>query len=483
MSIFTSSNPADWNQLDGIYIDDTAPPPAIRGVASGTAILVGQFERGAAGLQSVGSVGQLYELYGNNLGFSGNVALQNKKFGLLKIARVIAANAVAATKTFKDATSAFDVIAFTALWKGAYGNNIQVKIEAGSVQGSKYTIHDANPNKVWPDEVYDNVLITAVGSTFAASNLITATVVSSAHGEPLAVALTNLATGSDGTVADTDYQAAIQGQTQVQGAGNILFLDAYNTVRNGYLKQSMADTTDKMAILAGQPGDSVATAVSAVGSLRDVDGRMVYSFPYVFTTINGVSTKVAPASFYASLLSQIAPSIDPAFAANAQYLSGIDSLELSLQRSDYIALAAAGISAFEVDDDIGIKVKSGVVTQVADSSKIMVFRRRMADYIIQSLAKFLKSYQNAPNSLANRDNANAAITAFNRGLEQVGLVPKDSELSSGKASIIDTKSLNTDAAIAQGYFYIIYKRRIYSSMRFIVLQTQIGEGVVVTEVG
>lgn len=484
MSIFSSSNPLDWGALDGIYIDDTSPPPSVTGVPANTAILVGQFERGAPGLQSVGSTGQLYQLYGNNLAQSGNISLQNKKFGTLKVVRAIASDAANASKAFNHSST--PIITFSAIWKGSYGNNLSVTIDAGSDEGSKYTIHDGNTGAVWPDEVYDNVVISDIASSnpFAQSNLITASVTSTSN-EPSVAAATPLVSGSDGSIADTDYQSAIQGQTQQAGSGNILFLDSYNVTRNGYLKQSMADTTDKMVVLAGAAGDSVATAVTSVANYRDVDGRLIYAFPYVYTTINGVSTKVNAASFYASLLSQIAPNIDPAYAANSQYLAGIDSLELTLQRSDYISLLSAGISAFEVDSDIGIKIKSGVVTQIADSSKIMVFRRRMADYIIQSLAKFLKNYQNAPNSLENATAVNAAMVSFNKLLEgpagQQGLVPKDSEVSTGKASLIDTKSLNTDDSIAAGYFKILYKRRIYSSMRFIVLQTEIGESVVVTE--
>jgi hypothetical protein len=478
MGIISSSDPTVWGELDGIYIDDTSPPPAVTGVAANTAIIVGQFERGATGIQGVGSTGQLFQLYGNNINFSGNQALQNKKFGLLKVIRVTAAAAVNALKVFHNAVPT-GIIQFTALWTGAYGNNIQVTITAGSTVGSKYVIHDANPNAVFPDEVYDNVVITAVGATFALSNLCTVTVLSTST-EPSVVAATNLATGSDGTIADTDYLAAI-GQSQVSGSGNILFLDANNTVRNAYLKTSMALTTDKMCLVCGQPGDSVGAAVTDVALNRDVDGRLIYAYPYVYTTIGGTSTVVSPTSFYASLLSQIAPNIDPAYAANAQYLSGIDALDADLQVSDYVTLWQAGISAFENDPDFGMKVKSGVVTQIADSSKIMVFRRRMADYIIQSLAKFLKNYQNAPNSLLNQTSCNTAMTLFNTLLEGEGLVPKDAEVETGKASLIDTKSLNTDDSISQGYFKIIYKRRIYSSMRFIVLQTDIGTSVVVTE--
>lgn len=486
MGIFNSSNPTDWTLLDGIYIDDTSPPPSVTGVPTSVAILVGQFERGSPSLQSVGSTGQLYELYGNNVGYSGNVALQNKSFGLLKIIRVVASDALNASYNLLSAAPA-TIITLTALWAGQYGNKLKVTVAAGSLVGVKITVADTNPNSVWQNEVYDNVLVTAAGFNQAAltklfinSNLVSATLVA-VTASPAVLPATSLAGGSDGTVADTDYQNSIVSQSQSTLAGNMLFLDEYTSVRNGYLQVSMAATTDKMAILAGQPGDSVTTAIADVANSRDSDGRMIYSYPYVFTTIGSTSTLVNPASFYAALLSQIAPQIDPAYAANTQYLGGIDSLDGDLQRSDYINLMAAGISAFEFDADIGMKIKSGIVTQIADSSKLMVFRRRMTDYIIQSLARFMKNYQNGLNSLQNRKESGNAISAFNTLLENSGVVPKDTEVTSGKASLIDTTSLNTDASVAAGKFIVIYKRRIYSSMRFIVLQTEIGESVVVTE--
>jgi hypothetical protein len=481
MSIYSSTNPTDWGLLDGIYIDEVTPPPSVTGVPTGIAILVGQFERGSGSLQSVGSVGQLYERYGNNLNYSGLIALQNKQFGLLNVIRVVASGAAAASFTFQNATPA-NAITFTALWEGAYGNNIQVTIAAGSVSGKKYTVHDANPGAVWPDEVYDNVAIASINANnnpFVNSNLITATVVL-ASSEPANHSAQSLSSGTDGSVADTDYQNAIA-ESQVAGAGNIIFLDSYTTARNGYLQTSMAATTDKMAILSNPSDVSVSSAITDVASYRDTVGRMIYSFPYCYTTINGASTLVNTASFYAAALSQMAPNLDPAFTGNAQYFQGMEALSQTLERSDYINLAAAGISAFESDPDVGMKIKSGVVTQIANSALIMVFRRRMTDFILQSLAKYLKNYQNAINSSLNQGQVGTAMTAFNRSLEQNGLVPSDAEVSSGKASIIDTKSLNTDDSTGNGYFKILYKRRIYSSMRFIVLQAEIGETVVVTE--
>lgn len=480
MGIYRSTNPLDWDDVDGIIINESAPPPSVGGVAANIAICVGQFERGPVNTPTaIGSLGELYEIFGNAIAFSGQISLQNKKFGALKVVRAMAAAAVAGSKAFQS--SATDRVTFSAKYLGAYGNSITVKIEAGTTSGKKYTIHDGNAGAVWPDEVYDNIAIADVVATFAVSKLVSAALNSSAA-EPSNAAATALASGAEGSIADTDYLTAITAQ-EVEALGNVLFLDSYSATRNGYLKTSMANTTDRMAVLCGSAADSVATAVAAVASYRDTDGRLIYAFPYVYTSIGGVSTKVNPCSFYASLLSQIAPQIDPAWAGNTQYLSGISSLELNLTRANYASLVAAGISAFEMDADIGMKVKSGVVTQILSSSKVMIFRRRMADFLTYSIAKFLKNYQNAVNSQENRDFSVAAIADFNRRLERDGMVPKDKEVKTGKASIVDGNSLNTDNSIALGYFKILYKRRIYSSMRFIVLQAEIGESVVVTEVG
>ena len=479
MSIFRSTNPQDFDDVDGIIINESAPSPNIQGVNSNTCLLVGAFQRGPLTIQDVGSIGEFHEIYGKS-SFSGNVALKNKKFGRLRVLRAAAAAAAKGTKAF--ASSATDRITFTAKYVGAYGNSITVTIAAGTVSGKKYTIHDGNSGAVLADEVYDNIVITDITSaTFAASKLVDVTVNSTAA-EPSNASATALATGSDGSIADSDYSTAID-KCAVERACNILFLDVYNDTRNGYLQVHAAATTDKMVICAGAEGDSVSTAVTDVADYRDTDGRIVYAYPWVETSIDSVLTMTSPASWLASIMSQIAANVDPAYAKNVQYMAGATGLKLQLTRANYISLKDAGICAFEYDGDLGgYKPKSGIVTQISDSSKIMIFRRRMADFLTDSAALFLKNYQNAPNTRDNRDAVNAALRAFVKSLEDSKMLPSDSEVSSGKAKLIDTESLNTDLSIAQGYFKILWKQRIFSSMRYIVIQAEIGESVVVTNV-
>ena len=480
MSIFRSTDPTTWDDVDGIIINESAPAPNVAGVAANIGILVGQTERGLSELTEIGSIGEFFEKFGKNDSFGVNKALKNKKFGRLRVIRAVAAAAVQAKEEF--ASSTVDRIRFKAKQgKGVFGNAIQVKIEAGSSSGKKYTIKDTTPGSVMSQEVYDNVVITEIAAKqhFAASLLIEVEVLSSAA-EPDNAAFTALAGGSDGSIADSDYEAAIA-KAAVEGAGNFLFLDEYNSTRNGYLELHAAETQDKMVILCGAEGDSVSAAITDVANYRDVDGRIIYAYPYVQTAINGSLVYQPPASWLASILTQTAPQVDPAFTKNAQFLVGVTGLKQVLTRAQYINLKDAGICSFEYDQEIGFKVKSGIVTQIADSSKVTILRRRMADYLTNSVGKFLKNYQNAVNSKENRSLVKGAILGFVQSLQNDGILPKDSEVKSGKATLVDTESANTDMSIAAGFFKIIWKQRIYSAMRYIVLSAEIGESVVVTE--
>jgi hypothetical protein len=484
MSIFRSNNPLDFGAVDGIVIDETSPAPSIQGVGTGVAIMVGQFERGPLTLRTVSSTGDLQQTYGKNANFSGYQALRNKKFSTLRLIRVDATGAVLATKTFK--ASLVDIIKFDAKQgKGAYGNSITVAISAGSVSGKKYVVTDTSANAVLPQETYDNVAVASITPTsnpFATSNLIVATVIATSS-EPDNASATALASGANGSASDSDYEAAID-KAAVEGAGNVLFLDSYSSALRTYLKAHAAATQDKMVIIAGAETDDKAAVITDVASMRDTDGRIIYAFPWIETTLDNVKVFQSPASWYASVFSQTAPNVDPASADNIQYLQNASDLKYHLSRQDYIDLVQAGVSSFEIDNDLGgIKIKSGVVTQVANSEKLMVFRRRMADYLTNSAGKFLKLYQNGVNSRKKRDAINAAIQNFVKQNQAIEILPTDNDVpaGSGKVTLVDTESLNTAQSLAQGYCYIVWRQRIFSSMRYIVLKAEIGTSVLVTE--
>ena len=605
MGIFRTNDPTQFDDVDGIIIDETAPPPNTQGVAANIAILIGLFQRGPATLEEPGSTPNLLEQFGKST-FSGNKQLSNKKFGRLRIVRVIASDAVKATLTLvHDATP---IIKFDAKGKGLYGNKIKVSTEdstddvaqvitglytgtgtgfdvsgagehwlfdtpdtnyyvwhdvtdGGNTQtdpnvggrtgikvsiidaddasamagkarlaidavnkvtatvdtatvtvasdeagvagspldvdssvsvavtvlgvegGTTYKVTDTNPLAVLPAETYLDLKITDItASTFAGSKLVDVTVIATSD-EPDNIPATPLATGSDGTVIDSDYQTAINTAAQ-QTAGNVLFLDVYNAARRLMLKVHAADTQDKMVVLAGDDENQTkAEYIADLALHRDADGRIIYIYPYNKTSINSVEEDTSPASWFCSIISQTSPHIDPASVDNTQFLGGVSGLSQELVRSDYIQFMAAGGAAFEFDSDVGFKVKSGVVTQIVNSSKLTILRRRMADFLTNSGGKFLKAFQNKNNSKDNRTAARAGIEGFvktNSG--PGGILPSDAEVKTGRASIVDENVLNSDLSLGQGFFKIKWKQRIFSSMRFIVLQAEIGETVLVTEV-
>lgn len=487
MGIFRSTNPTVWDDVDGIIINEQAPAPNIQGVAANTAILVGQFERGPLDeLTLVGSIGEFHELFGKNDAFGGNKQLKNKTFGILKVIRTLAAAAVKAEYDVVD-DDPETVITFEAKYKGAYGNSIQFKVEDGTDSGKKYTFHDDNAGAVYPDEVYDNISIISktqeeLDAIFGSSNLIAPVYVAAATSEePENIVFTNLASGAEGTIADTDYQTSIA-IAEGEKSGNVLFTDKYNTAIRGYLKTHVVNAPDKMVILAqDDETKTAAEAIADVPTYRDTDGRIIYAFNHLKTSIAGVDAWQSPAPWLASIISNTSPHIDPAYAENVKYALGASTVYNKLSRTNFIALKDAGIAAFEVDSDLGIKLKSGIVTQIVSSSKVTILRRRMSDYLQDSIAYFLKNYQNAPNTSDNRSEVKAAILAWDNGLIQEGILPNNDEVSGGLARLVDSESLNTDVSIGLGYFKLLYKRRIYSSMRYIVLTAEIGESVVVTE--
>lgn len=481
MGIFRTNDPTQFDDIDGIIIDETAPPPSITGVATNTVILIGEFQRGPRELSlALGSIGEFQEIYGKS-SFTGNKQLKNKAFGRLKIIRAAAAAAVKATFNFDDGV-ATDILQFDAKHVGVYGNSITVTVEAGSdAIGKKYTIKDTNVDAVLPVEIFDQVVVTAItAATFAGSKLVDVTVLATSA-EPADAAATNLASGAEGTLADSDYTAALI-FAESERSGNLIILDVYNAARNTDLKTHTALTQDKMVVVCGAETDDRAAVITDVANFRDADGRIMYVFPYVQTQIDGALEFQNPASWVASIFSQVSPHIALSKTGNTKFLGGMTDLKFNESRAGFIALDAAGVMALENDPDIGFIVKNAIVTQIVDSSKRSVLRRRMADFLTDSIALFLKNYQNDVNSQAKRDEVKAQILDFDTRLVRDKILPGDQDVKSGKPLLVDTDSLNTDAVIALGQFKILYKRRIFSSMRYIILQAEIGESVVVTEI-
>jgi hypothetical protein len=165
------------------------------------------------------------------------------------------------------------------------------------------------------------------------------------------------------------------------------------------------------------------------------------------------------------------------------YVLGIEDLATPLRMSNYIALKAAGICAPRmVDSPNGGQVmvfQSGVTTSLTPGLKTQA-RRKMADFIQDSLARAILPYVKKLGTLARRDAIRGIIEQFLGGLQSAE-VPDNQRINS---YLVNERDGQTETLTALGVFVYIIKVRTLSSMDDIVLQTEIGEGVVtITEPG
>lgn len=143
----------------------------------------------------------------------------------------------------------------------------------------------------------------------------------------------------------------------------------------------------------------------------------------------------------------------------------------------YTALKAAGICAPRRDGISGSIYQSGVTSDVTPGLTTQA-RRKMADFIQDTLAQRLVPFSKKLNTASRREGIRAIIEQFLAELQS----ENNPELARISAFSVDAVSGNTPDLEARGIVVFIIRVRTLSSLDAIVLQTEIGEGVVtVTE--
>lgn len=239
---------------------------------------------------------------------------------------------------------------------------------------------------------------------------------------------------------------------------------------------------------------AVASADPGVGANRDE--RVVYTWPGAvtfvpeavnyrlktadgLTTIDGLLDETYD-MWYASLLSNLPPEKNPgqASAPVPQVFAPVQGVQrgvANLSMADYIALRAAGVSALRMDRSAGPIIQSGITTSLT-AGLTTVNRRRMADFIQDSLARALLPFDKQVLSNQLRDSAVGEVTSFLNDL----LSPNNPAAQRIAQFQVDDKSGNTPDLLAKGVFVIIVRVRMLPTADFIVIQAEIGQGVSIT---
>jgi hypothetical protein len=316
---------------------------------------------------------------------------------------------------------------------------------------------------------------------------------------PVAVALTEPA-------IDAAYVAAIDSTLNSnavsRNGGLIVSARQSNAIRGALrtnaFRASSEGLAGRVAIVRPPLGTTTraqalsTTSQPGVGAYREQ--RVVYAFPGTATFVPQIAARGLSGgagftadgiidtgfdSWVASTCSQLAPEENPGQLTG--FMAGIISVERGnpdvqdMRENDYKAFRAGGIAALRMDDGIAI-IQSGItsVEPSVQPNLVNIARRRMADYIQDSIAPRLKAFNKKLNTRQRRALIVGEIGAFLNGL-----VSKTNPSSQRIDSYSDDAiSGNTPESIAAGIFRIIIKVRTLSSMDFIVLDTEIGENVV-----
>lgn len=488
--IYFTSNPSDYDKLEGLYVTERKPPGFVRGVDLSTVGFAGTCVRGPTTPQTIGSSGEFERMYGQrNYGsvqgsgaLVGNVwaALLNKPFGSIVVRRVAAAGATAASHSFSDSVPTV-ICTISASSVGAWGLEVTAAIEAATDGNAQH--FNVRAKYHGGEELYQNIDLSGTNDNSALvvgtdpSRLITITKV--APGRPISVTDTPLATGgSDGAVAATDYTAGLSDLAVYPGVGIVLIPEITPTPATVQAEiVTLAPTVDDRLFLTwsmvhGQtPTQEVASWMSAITTQSD---RIVwcYNSPYTLDPQTGATFQQAPHIWMAAILSQIDVDIHPGSFQTEAMLAGITALtNTSLSRSDLITLKGSGICSLEQLSS-GFQFRSGITTNL-NPGYTEITRRRMADFLQLSAANFLRTYVKGKSTPEIRAQMAGALAAFSNGLRKQGRIIEDFE--------IDQDSVNSDASRAAGEEHLLWRVKLISHMLALVLETEISTGTVIAK--
>lgn len=491
-----TTNPADFTQLEGLYIFEKNPPAFARGVNLNRVLVYGTTLRGPTGVGIlINSEKDFNETFGTDRHAAGGAiasevwkSLLNKQFGSMYVVRTAASDATIAESDFLD--TATPVINVAASSEGVWGNDLTVAIvDATDANADHFNLVITYKGEV---TTYENLDVSATGN----DNIDT--IIPSITTDPkVLVAVTKLADGrpdniaadalddtvaSDGTIAAADYTGSGFGLNVaqgIQGVGIVYCANEDGTITaavNTATLTAAAAVSDRMFVIHEGELTGAPVAVSAIATDADSfrNDRIIYAHnaPWTLDPETGNLVQTAPNSWMASILAQTDVDIHPGEEDTKRFTAGMSKLDVeSLARADYITLRDAGVASLEKDAEGGFVFVSGVTTDLTPG-KTEITRRRSADFLHLSVSKAIRRFVKKKNTAPNRGDMGGIITGFLRGLKNQDRIV---ELFG-----IDQESQNTAAGRAQGVEFVLMQVKLIGHMLHIVLETEIGTGVTIS---
>jgi hypothetical protein len=476
------TNESEVSRLEGVYIRERKPPAVVAGANFYATAICGECVRGPVDkVVQITSPSRFEEVFGgrdrtlNGTGGAivGKVwqSLLNKKFGRLYVVRAAAAAAAKATKTFADATPT-NIIRVDAANPGLWGNDVTIDIAAatdGNANHFNLTVNYLGRKITYKNldcsGTNDNTLQT-IGSDDA--NLVTITKL--AAGRPSNVSASALTSGTEGSIANSDFTATGRGinlLTNLKDVGARFVAGRSNSTMKAAILTLAASTYNGFWLVC--PDDETVlhgAFETEVASYRHERIIPCYNHPYTLDLQTASEVVTEPTAWMASILSQVDIDVHPGDPDNRPLLAGITRLSFeSLVREDYIALREAGASALEKDD--GFLFVSARVSDLTPGKEEVTWRRQ-SDYLNIGAGRFLKGFAKKPKTDTITKLAIGELISFLGGLKDAERVVKDFAVR------------EVDAPV--GVFKIYWQVKLIDFALSVELEAEVGTAVKIQQV-
>jgi hypothetical protein len=479
--IYYSSNPAEWTQLEGVYISEEAPAGLVEGVDFNTVGIAGRCVRGPLVPTLVTSPARFAEVFGGRALSAGGAlygevwrALLGKQFGPVVVRRVAAADAVFATHSFSDATT--PVLKVDASSVGSWGNQATAAVEAASdADATHFNLRVAMGGR---EALAENVNLTGTADTLALAfgddDGVIVHLSKLAPGRPVNVTATPLTGGTDGAVASAEYIAAVTDLAHVDGVDIVLAAEASPThaTLNAAIISLAATVPDKVFLIwSGVHGNTPAQEATAKAAQCVTTPDRVFWFYNSAKVIDPeTATKIdaAPHTFAASILSQNDVDVHIGAIETLKQTASVVALRNeALTRGDLIMLRKAGICSFEKQKR-GFRFRSAL----AVDARTRLVDRRQRDWLQISASEFLAAFVDSKNTVERRALMAGGLATFSGNLQDQRRVVEAYKVNA---------NITSDGNRALGIEEILWAVRLIGHIEFLVFRTNIGTGVVIEQ--
>lgn len=264
------------------------------------------------------------------------------------VAKATASAAVRASKALLAPSSAAG-ITLTAVGKGTWGNDLAVAVTNNSTNFDMSVSYDGTEIFAASGLTSLSEAVTSINFSSAAEPYFTAALTASADSTALlaTAASASFASGTDGSIAKSDFQSALTKFNSDLGSGSVAIpgvatgsSDAtfYDAIR------THAHDNNRIALLSFSSSATLAQARTASTNYTGTEYHEYVAFyhPYIEIPVGAVTVSIPPDGFVAAVRSRTHNDAGPwkAYAGVASEARFVSGLSLSVSRSDADAMEA-----------------------------------------------------------------------------------------------------------------------------------------------